>query len=663
MGFKYDLLKGIGHFSLTATMLGVLCISSLASQVLNRNDLQATLGSGRSLDTFEAADLPPNTQIGLGENLTAQTVLSNSATNVVSLDSEYQCDQNLFLQNLLGNGSTNLDATSATIRILPKGLTVAIGLDVATYSFVTGSVGIVRFYRFGVELGSIPWSFAGTEPHFIGWEDPLGIDEVRVERLANSYAVIDNVEFKVQRPLGREFYSLDLVANNLVRLNPITGAVTVIGSLGVSGIVDADLTWHDGWLYAAVVNDVRPPGHVGVCSLLRIDPASGAVVARHELAPVGNYLDYVEGIASAGGKLVISTANQSPFGSHSSDALWEVDPISGMLTNLHSYVGADINADLDALEGLPNGDLLVLDNEPGSYKRYIRAGSGPYFYTVLNVTFNHRASINDWVLDGSLLIGPNDYTDSVVTLDTTTGNVLYSVWIGSGNYRGAALPPSNQPPIAVDDFYGLAQGSALGVAPSGILVNDSDPDEDDLTVELVSSPAHATSFQLNADGSFSYVPAPYFYGEDSFTYRAFDGTAYSEVATVHITVSQPGAQGFITGGGKFFQDGRKCTFGFVAKVLGSGVQGNLEFQDHDAGIDVKSSSVEWVYAPNQIDGYFSGTCKVNGVSGYTYFVQVHDRGEPGRNDDISVWIFDPFAIPTYTSSGLLSGGGNIVIHR
>ncbi len=44
------------------------------------------------------------------------------------------------------------------------------------------------------------------------------------------------------------------------------------------------------------------------------------------------------------------------------------------------------------------------------------------------------------------------------------------------------------------------------------------------------------SLTLNADGSFSYSPAPDFFGLDSFTYVANDGAVDSNVATVTITV-------------------------------------------------------------------------------------------------------------------------------
>ena len=52
-----------------------------------------------------------------------------------------------------------------------------------------------------------------------------------------------------------------------------------------------------------------------------------------------------------------------------------------------------------------------------------------------------------------------------------------------------------------------------------------------LTAILVSGPAHGT-LTLNADGSFSYTPDANFNGADSFTYKANDGTADSNVATV-----------------------------------------------------------------------------------------------------------------------------------
>ena len=53
---------------------------------------------------------------------------------------------------------------------------------------------------------------------------------------------------------------------------------------------------------------------------------------------------------------------------------------------------------------------------------------------------------------------------------------------------------------------------------------------------LVNGPSRALSFTLNIDGSFSYIPAPDFNGVDSFAYRLFDGSRYSNVAMATIEV-------------------------------------------------------------------------------------------------------------------------------
>jgi VCBS repeat-containing protein len=94
----------------------------------------------------------------------------------------------------------------------------------------------------------------------------------------------------------------------------------------------------------------------------------------------------------------------------------------------------------------------------------------------------------------------------------------------------------NDAPVARDDTYTTDEDTPLVVAKPGVLGNDYDVDGDSLTAVLVSGPAHGT-LTLNPDGSFTYTPAENFCGEDSFTYKAYDGELYSNVATVRITVT------------------------------------------------------------------------------------------------------------------------------
>ncbi len=75
----------------------------------------------------------------------------------------------------------------------------------------------------------------------------------------------------------------------------------------------------------------------------------------------------------------------------------------------------------------------------------------------------------------------------------------------------------------------------LTVPPTGVAVNDVDPDGNTLTAILVTAPTHGT-LTLNPDGSFSYTPAADYSGPDGFTYKVSDGTVESNVATVAITV-------------------------------------------------------------------------------------------------------------------------------
>ena len=98
------------------------------------------------------------------------------------------------------------------------------------------------------------------------------------------------------------------------------------------------------------------------------------------------------------------------------------------------------------------------------------------------------------------------------------------------------MTPVNHAPVATADSYSLNQDTVLNVAAPGVLGNDSDPDGNTITAQLVSSPSHGT-LVLNSNGSFTYTPASGYTGSDSFSYRASDGSLVSSSATVSLTVN------------------------------------------------------------------------------------------------------------------------------
>ncbi|MGQ9576632.1 MAG: C25 family cysteine peptidase [Thermoguttaceae bacterium] len=97
----------------------------------------------------------------------------------------------------------------------------------------------------------------------------------------------------------------------------------------------------------------------------------------------------------------------------------------------------------------------------------------------------------------------------------------------------------NSIPVAADDTYATDKDTTLEVGYPGVLSNDTDTDGDRLHAELLTGPSHGTLDFW--DGPFRYTPESGFVGVDTFTYRATDGYAQSNTATVTILVDPPTA--------------------------------------------------------------------------------------------------------------------------
>ncbi|MCF7921040.1 MAG: tandem-95 repeat protein [Candidatus Cloacimonetes bacterium] len=92
----------------------------------------------------------------------------------------------------------------------------------------------------------------------------------------------------------------------------------------------------------------------------------------------------------------------------------------------------------------------------------------------------------------------------------------------------------NIPPVAVEDYFdGYEDTEIYG----NVLYNDTDPDEypEVMTADLIDTALNGV-LSLAPDGEFVYTPAENWFGDDSFTYRAYDGLAYSEPVMVALVV-------------------------------------------------------------------------------------------------------------------------------
>ncbi len=141
----------------------------------------------------------------------------------------------------------------------------------------------------------------------------------------------------------------------------------------------------------------------------------------------------------------------------------------------------------------------------------------------------------------------------------------------------------NDAPVAASDSYVVSQDATLTIPAPGVLANDTDVEGQALSAVSPTAASNGTA-TLNANGSFTYTPNAGFTGSDSFTYRASDGSANSNVATVAITVTPtsppPDAPCTITG-----TPGNDTLNGTAGNDVICGLGGN-DRMDGRAGNDV-----------------------------------------------------------------------------
>ena len=89
------------------------------------------------------------------------------------------------------------------------------------------------------------------------------------------------------------------------------------------------------------------------------------------------------------------------------------------------------------------------------------------------------------------------------------------------------------PPVAIDGSGSPVENVAFA---GSVVMLAIDADGDKLTFAVIDKPIHGT-LGLLAAGTFTYVPDANYEGSDSFTFRANDGAADSNVATFRLTVN------------------------------------------------------------------------------------------------------------------------------
>jgi hypothetical protein len=235
-----------------------------------------------------------------------------------------------------------------------------------------------------------------------------------------------------------------------------------------------------------------------------------------------------------------------------------------------SGVGQWIRADLGSTKNICSVDIAWYN---GNARRY---------HFVIATSTDGTTFTNKFSGDSSgTTLNSEKYTipatDARYVRITVNGNTANN-WASITELDVFGSSASNSAPVANNQAVTTNKNTA-----KSITLTATDSNNDPLTYTIVASPAHGTVSGTGA--SRTYTPTTNYVGADSFTFKANDGTADSNTATVSITVQDTTTT---------------CTTNLpVSTVTASGNDGNVPSNVLDNNLATRWSSLgvgQWIRA-------------------------------------------------------------------
>jgi ELWxxDGT repeat protein/VCBS repeat-containing protein len=380
---------------------------------------------------------------------------------------------------------------------------------------------------------------------------PTGVDLVAASDSGVSSDNVTNLNNAAGKQL--QFVVTGVAPGGVVKLysgDTLIGSATATGS-SVTITTNGSASLTDGLheIYAKqTLSGVESPDSVAL--MVTIDTVTPAAITSTPASTVdvGAAFAYNAQSASEGGADTTYSLQNAPVG-------MTIDPVTGVIAwtptaaqaTTHQFVirlgDKAGNAALQNVTLTATGIIAIL---PDNYTvaedavLTIAAAAGVLINDETGQTLT--ASVVSQPSHGTLSFNANgSFTYTPNSNFSGVDSFTYTATDGSLNGNTATVTinvtPANDAPTGVADNYQTNEDTLLTVnVGQGVLANDSDPDNDNLTVEVVAGPTNGT-LQLNADGSFVYTPTGDYNGTDTFTYRIKDGTTTSNPITVNLTVS------------------------------------------------------------------------------------------------------------------------------
>jgi len=224
-------------------------------------------------------------------------------------------------------------------------------------------------------------------------------------------------------------------------------------------------------------------------------------------------------------------------------------------------------------------------------------------------------------------------------------------------------------PVAADEFVTTTAGTPVSF---NVLANDVDPDGGTLRVDRIGNftgadPLLLSLFSDGLTGETVFEPRAPFTGVFSFQYAVIDEDGDVDKARAYVSVREVDVPTVAGQGAYDVESGHRTAFNFsAAPVAGGlgGVAGSFFLQRfRGEHITFTADTIDSLTGSGP-DATMTGTGTFNGTPGYSFTVDLVEKGEPGgfKGDRIGVEIRDPSNAVVYATSGTVAiSGGNVQV--